>query len=143
VDEEPQNVFRVSSRINSTWGGNLTDMVRCSRYLEIIEEDRLVDNAATVGADLRKGLEAIERESSGKLRNARGRGLMIAFDLETPELRDRAQERMLANGLLLLGCGVRSIRFRPPITISSDEVDEGMAIIRSSLERMATEKTAA
>src|SRR5207245_11603637 len=42
VDEEPENVFRVSSRINSTFGGNLTDMVRCARYLEVIDEDRLV-----------------------------------------------------------------------------------------------------
>jgi L-lysine 6-transaminase len=41
VDEVPDNVFRVSSRINSTWGGSLTDMVRATRYLEIIQEDNI------------------------------------------------------------------------------------------------------
>src|SRR5687767_7839768 len=45
-----ENVFKVSSRINSTWGGNLTDMVRSQRYFEIIAEEKLVDNAAKVGA---------------------------------------------------------------------------------------------
>src|SRR5262249_28912552 len=48
VDQEPENVFKVSSRINSTWGGGLTDMVRFGRYLEIIAEERLVDNARIV-----------------------------------------------------------------------------------------------
>ena len=102
VDEEPENVFKVSSRINSTWGGGLTDMVRGARFLEIIHEDALLENTRVVGERLLAGLVALEREPGGKLQSARGLGLMIAFDLETPELRDRALERALANGLLLL-----------------------------------------
>lgn len=43
VDEVHDNVFHVSSRINSTWGGNLTDMVRARRILEVVEQDRLID----------------------------------------------------------------------------------------------------
>jgi L-lysine 6-transaminase len=136
VDEEPENVFKVSSRINSTWGGGLTDMVRGSRFLEIIDEDRLVENARVVGERLLAGLVALQRESGGKLTNARGRGLMIAFDLETPALRDKAQDRMLANGLLLLGCGVRSIRFRPPLNLSPAEADAGLELVRKSLKEL-------
>ena len=52
IDEVPDNVFHVSSRINSTWGGNLVDMVRSQRYLEIIEEDGLVENAGEDGPAL-------------------------------------------------------------------------------------------
>ena len=59
VDEEPDNVFKVSSRINSTWGGNLIDMVRCARYLEIIDEDGLVENARVVGEHLLAGLREL------------------------------------------------------------------------------------
>jgi L-lysine 6-transaminase len=136
VDEEPQNVFKVPSRINSTWGGGLTDMVRFGRYLEIIEEERLVDNARVVGEHLLRGLKQVQKEMGGLVSNARGRGLMIAFDLPTPELRKRAHEKLLANRLLLLTCGVQSIRFRPPLNLSLAEADAGLEILRQSLKEL-------
>jgi len=136
VDEEPENVFRKSSRINSTWGGGLTDMVRAGRYLEVIHEEKLVDNARVVGQRLLDGLRAVEQEFGGVMTNARGRGLMIAFDLPTPELRGRAQDRMLENGLLLLGCGVRSIRFRPPLNLAPAEADAALEKVRKSLKEL-------
>lgn len=136
VDLEPQNVFRVPSRINSTWGGNLTDMVRFGRFLEIIEEDALVENARVVGAELLAGLQAIEREAGGKLGGARGRGLMIAFDLETPELRKKMQAACLQNGLLVLPCGRRSIRFRPALCLGRPEAASGLEIVRRSLRSL-------
>jgi L-lysine 6-transaminase len=136
VDEEPENVFKVPSRINSTWGGGLTDMVRCSRFLEIIAEDRLVENARVVGEHLRRGLEALERELSPLVTNARGRGLMIALDLPTPEIRKKAHERILENGLLLLMSGVRSLRFRPALDLSAADADRGLEIVRKSLKEL-------
>jgi len=136
VDEEPDNVFKVSSRINSTWGGGLTDMVRAGRYLEIIHEDRLVENARVAGGRLLDGLRSVQQELGGVMTNARGRGLMIAFDLPTPELRGKAQDRMLANGLLLLTCGVRSVRFRPPLNLAPAEADAALEIVRKSLKEL-------
>jgi L-lysine 6-transaminase len=136
VDEEPQNVFKVSSRINSTWGGGLTDMVRSARFLEIIAEDGLVENARRVGEHLLRGLRALEQELGGIMTNARGRGLMIAFDLETPERRARAQEKIIDNGLLVLTCGPRSIRFRPHLNLSAQEADQGLEIVRRSLKQL-------
>jgi L-lysine 6-transaminase len=136
VDEEPENVFRVSSRINSTWGGGLTDMVRAGRYLEIIHEDRLVDNARVAGDGLLDGLRSLQQELGGVMTNARGRGLMIAFDLPSPELRGKARDRMLANGLLLLACGVRSIRFRPPLNLAPAEANAALEIVRKSLKEL-------
>jgi len=135
VDEEPENVFKVPSRINSTWGGNLTDMVRCARFLEIIDEDRLVENAKSIGELLLSGLEAIQREA-GAMSNARGRGLMIAFDLETPELRKRMLELMRREGLLALACGKRSVRFRPALNLSRADAAAGLEIVRRSLRSL-------
>ncbi len=132
LDEEPENVFKVSSRINSTWGGGLTDMVRFGRFLEVIDEEHLVDNARDVGAYLLEGLQGIQAELP-VISNARGRGLMIAFDLPSPELRSRAHERLIENGLLLLTCGVRSIRFRPPLNLSRPEADAALDIVRRTL----------
>jgi L-lysine 6-transaminase len=136
VDEEPENVFKVSSRLNSTWGGGLTDMVRFGRFLEIIHEDNLVDNARRVGERLLRGLRSLEQETGGTLSNARGRGLMIAFDLPTPEMRQKMHERLLAGGLLLLTCGVRSIRFRPPLNLAVAEADTALEIVRKSLKEL-------
>ena len=135
VDEEPQNVFKVPSRINSTWGGSLTDMVRSGRYLEIIDEERLVENARVVGEHLLRGLVALQAELGGVITNARGRGLMIAFDLETPEARDKAHERLIESGLLLLTCGTRSIRFRPPLNLTAAEADAALDIARKALRQ--------
>ena len=136
VDEEPQNVFKVGSRINSTWGGGLTDMVRAARFLEIIEEERLVDNARATGGHLLRGLQAVQAELGGTMTNARGLGLMIAFDLPTAELRKKAQETIIANGLLLLTCGPRSIRFRPPLNLAAREADAALDIVRRSLKAL-------
>jgi len=136
VDEVKDHVFKVSSRINSTWGGGLTDMVRGARFLELIHEDGLLENARVMGARLLEGLRALERESGAKLRAARGLGLMIAFDLETPELRDRLQKLLFANGMLLLGCGVRSLRFRPPLNLNAAEADTALDLVRRSLKEL-------
>jgi L-lysine 6-transaminase len=134
IDDEPDNVFKVSSRINSTWGGNLVDMVRCQRYLEIIEEERLVENAAAVGAHLLAGLQSLQAERPDIVSNARGRGLMCAVDLPDTETRDRLMDKAYELGLMILGCGKRSIRFRPVLDITRAEIDEALDLVRKALK---------
>jgi len=128
VDEIKDNVFNVSSRLNSTWGGNLIDMVRCKKYLEIIDEEKLIKNAELEGKHLLKGLEHIAAKYP-IISNARGRGLMCAFDLPTPEKRDEIKNKLYSNNLIVLGCGAKTIRFRPPLNISSEEIDEALSIL--------------
>ena len=134
VDEIKDNVFVVSSRLNSTWGGNLTDMVRGARMLEVIHEEGLVENARVVGGHLLAGLTAIEQELGGRMSNTRGRGLMIAFDMPDASQRDRAQAALIENGLLVLRSGVRSVRFRPPLSFSREEADQALEIVRRTLK---------
>jgi L-lysine 6-transaminase len=129
IDEESQNVFHVKSRINSTWGGNLVDMVRSQRYLEIIDEEKLVQNAATVGAHLLRGLQDLQGRHAGVLSNARGRGLMCAIDFPDGATRDAAAKRSYDEGMMILSCGQRSLRFRPPLDITAAEVDEAIGIL--------------
>ncbi len=134
VDEIKDNVFNVSSRINSTWGGNLVDMVRCQKYLEVIKEENLVKNAEIQGQRLLSGIQELEGKYPDKIHNARGLGLMCAFDLETPEKRDDLKNRLYTNDLIVIGCGASTIRFRPPLIISSDEIDEALDIIDKTLK---------
>ena len=129
IDEEPDNVFHVSSRINSTWGGNLVDMVRSQRYLEIIEEERLVENAAKVGAHLVSRLQGLVAELPELYSNARGLGLMAAVDLPDGPTRDKVADKAYEMGMVMLGCGVRSLRFRPPMDVTAAEIDEAVAIL--------------
>jgi len=134
VDEVEDNVFKLSSRLNSTWGGNLVDMVRCQRYLEVIKEENLVKNAEIQGKRLLKGIEDLNMKYPDKISNARGRGLMCAFDLKTPKERDDLKNRLYKNGLIILGCGTSSIRFRPPLNITPDEIDKAIEIIDKTLK---------
>jgi L-lysine 6-transaminase len=137
VDEVADNVFRVSSRINSTWGGGLVDMVRSRRYLEIIESGGLFDNAAKAGGYLLDELSNIGDRHSGFVSNVRGRGLMCAIDLPGQQLRDQVITGMRDSQVLVLGCGERSIRFRPALNVTEDELLVGVRALHTVLERLA------
>lgn len=129
VDKVSDNVFHTPSRLNSTWGGNLTDMVRAQRYLEIIEEDNLVENARIMGTYLLEGLQELQAKYPALISNARGRGLMCAFDAPSHEMRNKLLKEIQNQGLLLLPCGDHSIRFRPYLDVSKDHIDKAIALI--------------
>ena len=136
IDEVEENVFRVPSRINSTFGGNLIDMVRSAKMLAIIEEEQLVENARVVGDALLAEIRKLEAEFPTLISNARGRGLLCAMDLPGPDVRERLKEKADEKNLVLIGCGERSIRFRPPLNLSQAEMEEGIDIIRRSLKEV-------
>jgi L-lysine 6-transaminase len=129
IDEIESNVFHVSSRINSTWGGNLTDMVRCVRYLQIIHEDGLVENAARVGAVVKDGLEGLAKEFES-VTNVRGKGLLVAFDVPDGDVRASVVQEFWDRGLAVLSCGPRSVRLRPPLVFSASQVTQVLATLR-------------
>lgn len=134
VDEVEDNVFTTAWRINSTWGGSLTDMVRAARFLEIIEEDKLIENAAKVGEFILKKTANLQEEYPDIISNVRGRGLFAAFDLPSGHRRDALRKKLLENGVIMLPCGERSMRFRPPLDIKEEAVDEAIDIMRNVLK---------
>lgn len=136
VDDIETNAFKVSSRINSTWGGNLVDMVRATRYLEIIHEEKLVDNAANMGIELNNKLQGIHSEFGKIVSNVRGRGLFAAFDFDSTDNRNLFTKRCFEEGLIILPCGDKSVRFRPPLNLTSSQLDEGMEIILSVMRSL-------
>ena len=124
--DEVDSVFKVSSRINSTWGGNLVDMIRSQRYVEIIEEQDLLTNVTQVGDHILAGFHKLEETYMGKVTNARGRGMFVAFDLPDGETRDLTLKAMLDTDVLGLASGDRAIRFRPNLALTQEEADEGL-----------------
>jgi L-lysine 6-transaminase len=132
IDEVEGNVFHVSSRINSTWGGNLVDMVRCARFLQIIHEDRLEENAARVGKAFLEGLLQLQSEFP-TITNARGIGLLLAFDMPDTASRNQLRQRCWDLGLATLQCGPRSLRFRPPLIFTEQDVERALGLLRQAL----------
>jgi L-lysine 6-transaminase len=139
VDEVDDNVFRKPGRINSTWGGNLTDMVRSRRLLQLVEQTGAIANAATVGRHLLERLEELALSRPQIVSNSRGRGFIAAIDLETAELRNAVLTRLRhTEHVLALACGDRSLRFRPALSMTSDEVDRGCDALERVVASLAT-----
>lgn len=135
LDEVKDNAFRLPSRLNSTWGGNFTDMVRSTHFLRIIEEENLVANAAEVGAHFLEQLLKLQSEQT-MITAVRGRGLFIAFNLPDGKTRDDFWKGLFDLGLLVLKAGERTIRFRPALDIPIAVVDEAMALLRQQCQKM-------
>jgi len=136
IDEVKDNVFQLSSRINSTWGGNLVDMIRCKRFLEIIEEDNLVQNSATVGAYFLDQLKNLQKKYPRSLFNSRGKGLMVAFDCFTPDYAAQVRSFAYDKDALIIGCGTQSVRFRPPLNCSKKEIDIIVNILDAAFTKL-------
>ncbi|RYZ06661.1 MAG: L-lysine 6-transaminase [Myxococcales bacterium] len=133
--DDVDSVFKVPSRISSTWGGSLADMVRATRILETIEADGLLLNARERGKELRLGLEDLSRTFPALVRNVRGLGLMCALDLPSPEQRASLLKQTLAERLLVLPCGTHSVRFRPFLNVRSEHVQELLTRLTRALAK--------
>lgn len=135
IDDIPDNVFHKSSRINSTWGGNLVDMFRATTYLQIIRDENLLENAKVQGEYLRSSMNSLA-EKHPSISNVRGLGLFSAFDLPNKEIRNAFISKAISHGLLILGCGDHSVRFRPPLDITTTHINEGVSIIEETLKSL-------
>lgn len=124
----------------NTYGGNPLACAAANATLDLVRGG-LVDNAASVGAHFMKRLHELAREYPC-IGEVRGRGLMIGMELieddgaKTParKLCDDIVTRAFHNGLLLLSCGVSTVRFMPPLNVSTEEVDEAIVLLRTSMD---------
>ena len=132
IDEVKDNVFSLSSRINSTWGGNLVDMVRSKRFIDIIRSENLGENISNQGQKFISGLRNIAA-SHNQITNVRGVGSLIAFTLPDGTIRDTMINNLLKNNILALKSGPTSIRFRLPLIISEEEVSTALERIEASI----------
>jgi L-lysine 6-transaminase len=134
LDEVPDNCFRLPSRLNSTWGGNYTDMIRSTHFLRIIEKENLIENARVVGEHFLRALQQLQSEQP-IITAVRGRGLFVAFDLPDPKTRDEFWKGVFDRGLLVLKSGDHSIRFRPALDITAEVVDEAIGLLRAQCQQ--------
>lgn len=133
--DEVDSVFKIRSRISSTFSGNLVDMVRCERVIQIIEEDDLLQNATQMGAYLLAQLTDVTQAHAATTA-PRGRGTWAAFDCPDTASRDKVLQACYAQKFLVLPCGTRTIRMRPPLDIDVASIDQGMQRLRTALRQV-------
>ncbi len=136
IDDIDDNVFHSQSRINSTWGGNLVDMVRFTKILQIIKEENLVENARVTGEYLQTKLRELETKFPECVSNARGKGLYCAIDMPNSHLRNEMLAKIFERGVIMLGSGEKSLRFRPSLNITKQHLDEGVKAIEECLKEL-------
>ena len=135
LDEVKENCFRLPSRISSTFGGNFTDFVRSTHYLRIYEEEKLVDNARVKGDFFLNSLHALALRHS-IVTAARGRGLMLAFDLPDSATRDAFWRGCYELDLLVIRSGERSIRLRPVLDVKDEIIEQSLTIMSDECAKL-------
>ena len=136
LDEVEHHVFVESSRINSTFGGNFIDMLRFQLVLEIIENENLIENSRVVGEFLLNGLKQLAQKYPDHISAARGKGLMCAFDLKDGASRDWLRKALYDEGVIVLTCGDQSLRFRPHLNVTKEEIQIILDKINSIFENL-------
>ena len=136
LDEVEHHVFVESSRINSTFGGNFIDMLRFQLVLEIIENENLIENSRTVGEFLLNGLKQLAQKYPDHISAARGKGLMCAFDLKDGASREWLRKALYDEGVIVLTCGDQSLRFRPHLNVTKEEIQIILDKINSIFENL-------
>ena len=135
IDQVPDNCFEKSSRINSTWGGNLVDMVRATRILEVVRDDQLCDNAAARGEQWLGGMREIATRHDN-VENVRGKGLLMAFNMPDGAARDAMLKALTEQGMIGLGSGDRTVRFRPHLALTEADVAKGLELTEAALKTL-------
>jgi 4-aminobutyrate aminotransferase len=124
----------------NTYGGNPIACAAANATLDLVSGG-MMDNAASAGAHFMKRLVEMQRDYPC-IGEVRGKGLMIGMELiETDAARTPARAlcdavitRAYRNGLLLLSCGVSTVRFMPPLNVGTGQIDEAIAMLRTSLD---------
>jgi 4-aminobutyrate aminotransferase len=121
----------------STYGGSPVPCAAGLATLEVIESDKLMQNAADQGEFLLGGLRELRRRFSGLITDVRGVGLMIGVEFRTPADADAVQRAAFERGLLVLECGESAIRISPPLVVTTGQAETGLRIFAEAVRVVA------
>ena len=130
VSEELATFFQEEKKFNTTWEGDSVGMVRLLALLDKLDLDQVM----RTGDRARRGLDALARDYREILKNVRGAGVMLAFDVMRADCREALRDRAFRRGLLLLPAGERALRFYPRYDTEPSAIDEALSILRLAVE---------
>jgi len=127
VREKFSAIFKNAIRLEVTWDADIMDMIRCKYIIQAYEDNNVLENVNHMAKRLRTGLLKIPG-----IINLRNTGLMFAFDFAEGDQRDKFLRSVLENGMLCNPTRKRTIRLRPNLFVSKDEVDLSLSIMESA-----------
>jgi len=130
VSEELATFFQEEKKFNTTWEGDSVGMVRLLALLDKLD----LDQVRRTGEQAKAGLEALARQYREILKNVRGAGVMLGFDVMRADWRDALRERAFRRGLVLLPAGDRALRFYPRYDTEPSAINEALSILRLAIE---------
>jgi 4-aminobutyrate aminotransferase-like enzyme len=130
VSEALATFFQEEKKFNTTWEGDSVGMLRLLALLDKID----LDQVRRTGEHARSGIEALAREYREILKNGRGAGVMLGFDVVRADWRDALLDRAFRRGLVLLPAGERGVRFYPRYDTEVSAIDEALSILRLAIE---------
>jgi L-lysine 6-transaminase len=120
--------------LDSTWGGNLVDMVRFTQEMKIVREERLLEQVEGKAERLISGLKKVASRHSNQIFNVRGMGLYQGFSMRKPENKGRLINIALEkHGMLLLGAGAQTIRLRPVLDVRMEDIEKMLSKLDACL----------
>ncbi|MFA5772362.1 MAG: acetyl ornithine aminotransferase family protein [Thermoplasmata archaeon] len=133
--------FKVQGAHSNTYGGNLVACASALATIDVLENEKMVNNSKVVGEYMKKRLLELQ-ERHEKIGDVRGLGLMLATELvenrktkkPASEYRDKVIENCYKQGLLVLPCGKSSVRYLPPLNVTKEQVDIAINIVDKSLK---------
>jgi len=130
VSEALATFFQEEKKFNTTWEGDSVGMVRLLAVLDKLD----LDAVRRTGDRVRLGLEVLAHDYREILKNVRGPGVMLGFDVQRADLCDALLDRAFRRGLVLLKAGERSVRVYPRYDTEPSAIDEALAILRLAVE---------
>ena len=128
VNKKFSNIFKKPIRLEVTWDADLIDMVRCKFVIKALIKNNILKNVKERSDQLKEGLLKIRG-----IKNLRNAGLLLAFDLENKNLRDKLVTSLFEKNMIVNPTKDNTIRLRPPLSVSTLEIDEAINIIKSSM----------
>jgi 4-aminobutyrate aminotransferase-like enzyme len=130
VSEALATFFQEEKKFNTTWEGDSAGMVRLLALLDKLD----LEQVRQTGDRARSGLEGLARDYREVVKNVRGAGVMLGFDVQRADWCDALIDRAFRRGLVLLPAGERSVRFYPRYDTEPSAIDEALSILRLALE---------
>jgi 4-aminobutyrate aminotransferase-like enzyme len=130
VSEALATFFQEEKKFNTTWEGDSVGMVRLLALMDKLD----LDQVQRTGERAKRGLEALAREYREIIKNVRGAGVMLAFDVVRADWREALLDRAFRRGLVLLHTGERGVRFYPRYDTEPSAIDDALSILRLAIE---------
>jgi L-lysine 6-transaminase len=131
VQEKFSTIFNKAIRLEVTWDADIMDMIRCKYIMQVYADSYVLNNVIEMADRLKTGIINIP-----VIINVRNCGLIFSFDFEESAQRDKFFEILTDNNMLCNPTRDKTIRLRPNLLVSLEEVDHALSIMNTAANKL-------